>query len=404
MIKIGSLLTALHDSTPKYDALPFFVKKIFRAAGNTGLPAQDDSAVYRITKNERTLTDTQASGISIQTGLHSLVRHLFQVIPEDSTMPLLLRFGAKPAMGQTNRPALLFAIAHQFFRCVAAAKNEAENIIPEVYNRAVEHPSIMIDPSDNGAIALFANEVEGFCPLCNPPKKFTYKRDGSPSNFTTVRIFPQDLDSEDRDRFIQELGEEPESPDCFENRIAVCRECADLMYSPLLGHDLETSKRLREVKLSFIKKRKAQNDAYNADLGSRINEVLDAIRTKKVFDLPEDEEIDLTYDPVTVERKIPTDQDLSDKVTVMAIRHYENIRLHFYYLDKVQEGTFDETCDQVKRAYRIFSRSIGHNNQVEIFEAMVRWLNEKTFNDDKYRTACEVVISFFVQDCEVFVA
>lgn len=403
MIKIGSFLTSLHESTPKYDTLPLFVKKIFRAAGNMALWNQDDSAAYRIVNDERTLSSNQASGISLKTGLHPLVRHLTNAIPEDSTVSLLQRFEVEPDGGQTNRSALIYALARQFFRCVDAANNEAENVIPSFYQRAVEHPSIMFDPSDSGSLALFVNEVGGFCPLCSPPKKLTYRRDGTPSNFTTIQIFPDDLSPEEKPDFVAAIGDEPESHDAFENRIAVCRDCADRHHT-LFGYDVEEAKRLKAVKESFAKKRKAQQEAYSSELGTQINEVLDAVRTKRVFDLPEDEEVDLTYDPVMVCRKIPTDEDLCDKVTRMAVKHYDKIRLHFFYLDKAQEGTFDETCDQVKKAYRIFARQIGHQNQEEIFNQMVRWLNEKTFNSDKYITACEIVISFFVQNCEVFVA
>lgn len=401
-IEIGSLLTALHDSTPKYDSLPLFVKKIFRAAGNTVLWSQDDSAAYRIASGERKLSDQQARGIDVRTNLHQLMRHLSIAIPEDSTRDLMTRFGAATC-GAVNRQALLYAIANQFFRCVGAANNEAENIIPDYYRNADDHPSIMFDPSDNGSLALFANEVGGFCPLCTPHKKFTYKRDGTPSNFTTIQIFPEGLSGDELASFIAELGEEPESFDSFENRIAVCRDCAD-HYHSLFGYDLNEAKKLRDIKLKFAATRKGQKEASDAGLSRKINEILDAIRAKKVFDFPDDEDFEITYDPKDVARKIPVDEDLCVKVTMMAVRHYDNIRRHFYYLDKVQEGTFDDVCDEVKKAYRIFSRTYGHQSQEAIFNAMVDWVNQKTFNDESYRTACEIVVSFFVQNCEVFVA
>lgn len=402
-LKISDFLTTLYQSSSGYSDLPFFVKKLFKNAGNDALWNQDASAAYKIASGERTVSSNQASGIDLNANLHRVIRYLTKEIPEDSTLSLLTRFGV-PACGGTNRTALMFALAHQFFRCIYAAGNEADNIIPDFYRRACDHPSIMTDPEDSGTLALFANEVGGFCPLCAPPKKFTYKRDGSPSNFTTIQIFPSGLDNETKEAFARELGDEPESYDAFENRIAVCRDCADAHCSPLFGPDLEEAKRLKAIKESFMKRRKAQQDANDSELGAKINDILDAIRTKKVFEVPEDEEVDLTYDPHLVARKITTDDDLCDKVTRMAVKHYDNIRRHFYYLDKTQEGTFDDICDQVKRVYRIFSRSYGHKSQEEIFNALVAWLNQKTYNSEAYVTACEIVISFFVQDCEVFVA
>ena len=84
----------------------------------------------------------------------------------------------------------------------------------------------------------------------------------------------------------------------------------------------------------------------------------------------------------------------------MSLRHYENIKKHFALLDKVEEGTFDDIATSVKHIYNKFSRT--YSTQEEIFNALVDWLNEKTFNDSNYRTACEIVMAFFIQDCEVF--
>ena len=40
------------------------------------------------------------------------------------------------------------------------------------------------------------------------------------------------------------------------------------------------------------------------------------------------------------------------------------------------------------------------NNKYQIFNQMVDWLMTKTLSESK--EACEIVISFFVQNCEVF--
>ncbi len=395
-VTLQTFLNTLYVSTSQYDNLVMFVKRLFRRAGNNGLYGQSDSAVYKIVNGERTLTSTQMEGINIKTKLHSLVNFLTGQIPEESTVNLLTFFGVENVK-TTSRDALMFALANQFFRCVNAPNNEADDIVPEYYEKAVINPSIMFDPTDLSAMTLFINEVDNRCPVCSEHKKFTYKRDGTPSNFTLIRIYPEGLSGEIKNEYLRKLGKEPESFDSFDNNIAVCRDCAN-MYC-LLGDNAEESLKLKKLKEGIKQRKKVQAEAYNADLSPQISQILTAIKTNKVFEIP-DEEIDLLYDPVDVKRKIPDDPDLCEKVTLMSLRHYENIRKHFAVLDKSEEGTFDDIATSVKHIYNKFARE--YDTHEEVFNALVDWLNERTFNDNNYRTACEIVIAFFVQDCEVF--
>ena len=397
MLSLKDYLNTLYESTPRYDAAPVFVKKIFRKAGNTALTTQTDSSVYKIINEGRCLSSTQSDGIDIKTRLHTLMNHLLSVIPEESTNDLLLAFGVT-GLAQTNRTALMFALAHQFFRCVAAVNNEAKNVIPGIYEKAVINPSIMFDPTDIASMSLFANEVGGHCPFCEVHKKFTFRNDGTPSNFTIVKIFPEGLSETSKPAFIRAFGQEPDNLDAFENNVAMCRECADWHY--LQGENLDEAKRLKEVKERYAKIRRIQKEAYEADLSPQINEILNAIKSNRIFDEDPDEAADLLYDPTVVKNKIPSDIELCEKITLMALRHYDNIKKHFALLDKVDEGTFDDIATSIKHIYNKFART--YSTQEEIFNALVDWLNEKTFNDSKYRTACEIVMAFFVQDCEVF--
>ncbi len=328
-VTLQTFLNTLYVSTSQYDNLVMFVKKLFRRAGNNGLYGQSDSAVYKIVTDGRTLTSTQVDGIDIKTKLHSLVNFLTGEIPEESTINLLSSFGVESTK-TTSRDALMFALANQFFRCVNAPNNEADDIVPEYYEKAVINPSIMFDPTDITAMILFANEVDNHCPICEEHKKFTYKRDGTPSNFTLIKIYPDGLSGEIKNEYLRRLGKEPESFDSFDNNIAVCRDCANMRF--LLGDNVEESLKLKKLKEGFKQRKKVQSEAYEADLSPQISEILTAIKTNKVFEEP-DEEIDLLYDPVDVQRKIPDDPDLCEKVTRMSIRHYENIRKHFAVLD-----------------------------------------------------------------------
>lgn len=41
-----------------------------------------------------------------------------------------------------------------------------------------------------------------------------------------------------------------------------------------------------------------------------------------------------------------------------------------------------------------------NNNQEAVYYALVNWIDEKTNHYSKM--ACEILVAFFIQDCEVF--
>jgi hypothetical protein len=60
--------------------------------------------------------------------------------------------------------------------------------------------------------------------------------------------------------------------------------------------------------------------------------------------------------------------------------------------------TTEIISSQIKTHYLLLKQQGG--NQKEIFEAMVSWLQKQTKQDN--REASEIIISYFIQNCEIF--
>ncbi|MDI3410293.1 hypothetical protein QKW52_07370 [Bacillus sonorensis] len=78
--------------------------------------------------------------------------------------------------------------------------------------------------------------------------------------------------------------------------------------------------------------------------------------------------------------------------------YYLYIKQQFKQLDKQYPNSFDVIATQIKSFYLIISRS--ETSQEVIYEQLTEWLSKKTENSSL--GACGIIISFFIQNCEVF--
>ena len=70
----------------------------------------------------------------------------------------------------------------------------------------------------------------------------------------------------------------------------------------------------------------------------------------------------------------------------------------FRDIEKNSSFNFNVLSGQIRACFVKMDATGANKN--EIFESMVDWINNKTQNIS--RMACEAIISFFVQHCEVF--
>ena len=109
-------------------------------------------------------------------------------------------------------------------------------------------------------------------------------------------------------------------------------------------------------------------------------------------------DVDLNYTPVPVREKIkPENVRLFLGVKTQVNVYFNDVHEAFQQLGREGKLRFNSFCQQVKYMYVTF-RDKGYD-QNKIFYEMTKWLCDTTGEE---WGNCEIVISYFVQKCEVF--
>lgn len=181
-----------------------------------------------------------------------------------------------------------------------------------------------------------------------------------------------------------------ESADDPNNMIALCPECA-ARYK--LGNYPLWTYRMREIKKQF------QENASDKELLSE-QKVQDGVRKvlAKIPAMRPDHPVDLNYDPVMLRKKIEPDNISLYLKTQAHVNYYFNC-VHETFQEMGREGLlrFKPFCEQVKINY-LNLKEQGRGQQ-QIYRQLTDWLQSGTNEERDY---CEIVISYFIQKCEVF--
>lgn len=173
------------------------------------------------------------------------------------------------------------------------------------------------------------------------------------------------------------------------NLIAMCPDCAK-KYD--LGRNDDSVKRMRAIKDRFLELASIQETVSEQKLEEDVCRVL-----QKVSSLPCPTDVDLNYVPVTISQKVPNNPELMARIKVWVNLHYPDVHATLQDLNRENKLRFEPFCMQVRLVY-LNLKSKGYS-QNDIFEGMIKWLMDAT--NEGYHP-CEVVISYFVQKCEVF--
>lgn len=246
------------------------------------------------------------------------------------------------------------------------------------------------DFSDNEKMILFS-EVGGRCPLCGDP--LSHKKNGQIyKTFEVAHIYPANplpaevllLKNEKR------LSEDVNS---LKNVIAVCRKCHKKFDTPRTIEEYQKWYRLKQ-KLIQEAETKSTYQLFNVE--AEIITVLKRINSSD----SENELIQLSYQSLKIDEKT---NDTLPYILKKAIKsdvvdYFDFIRKQFIEIDKVTPYKFDTLASQVKSFYCKCMQT--NQSQEYIYNVLVDWLDEKTNRYSK--KACEILVAYFVQDCEVF--
>lgn len=214
------------------------------------------------------------------------------------------------------------------------------------------------------------SEVSGKCPFCN-----------------------HELVSEDGDEVVEsyKIIKFPASGhvDRFEY-LAVCNNCYE-RYKDITKVDL--LQRLQDKKKVIVARKSFEKAVDALEMEKEIVQVLDALTVTKPADMPK-----LQYSPVEVQDKIPDDNMLCSKILTNVVQYFPFVGEKLKELNNERKLTYEKISEDVRRAYLEFASN--EDRKEVIFNQLCEWLADKAQTDKK--SACEVIISYYVQNCEVF--
>src|SRR5690625_1269525 len=176
----------------------------------------------------------------------------------------------------------------------------------------------------------------------------------------------------------------------YENLIALCPECFSM-------HTLSPSEdyieELLDIKNMLMDRELGEKSLSVLSIEKGIENILQNLGSVDYRLLPK-----LNYDAVKVEDKIYKNDFL------LIRKNIENVTSYFLFIDEKLKGLakenrvhYEQLSMQVRMAYIEASKSLV--GQAEIYESLVDWLYKKT---KQRKESCEIMISYFVQKCEVF--
>ncbi|MCM3732353.1 HNH endonuclease [Fictibacillus nanhaiensis] len=244
--------------------------------------------------------------------------------------------------------------------------------------------------SANENIFLFS-EVEGMCPLCT--KTLMYEKNGKKMKiFEGAHIYPLHPTPTEKKLLMNEerLHEDVNNLD---NIIALCRDCHKKFDNPRTADEYRKLVKMKKLLISRTHARAGYSD-FQIEL--EIKHIILAL----VDETDDTNESPLSMNALKLNTK--ANKTLS-KLTKRKIRneitdYYFFIQKQFMQLDKQYPKSFDRIATQVKSFYLNISKT--ETSQENIYEQLTEWLSKKTENSST--VSCAIVISFFIQNCEVF--
>lgn len=246
--------------------------------------------------------------------------------------------------------------------------------------------------SPNQNILLFS-EVDGICPLCSEllmyeKKKRNHKR------YEIAHIYPlnptptEKILLKDEEKLSDDLND-------LKNLICLCTDCHTKFDKP---RTIEDYRKMVALKKKIILKHREKEIWSNYTIESSIIKILQILSSDDELVNYEDDILD--YDPQTIDEKTnDTIKTLTKrKIKLNVEEYYSFIKSKFKELDSLQPMSTEVISSQIKIYYLKMEQQ--YESQHDVFEGVVDWVNRKTGSISK--DASEIIVSYFVQNCEVF--
>jgi len=287
--------------------------------------------------------------------------------------------------------------------------DEIANVVPRIFKCFIEAALSEKDTIDTGVISTSAISIEdgsatnldtlllieagNRCPKCGKSLMNSNAKGRSRKEYSVTQIFPDNLDRTQYAQFrkIFNVGNDHNSPN---NLIALCASCSAEYKADL---QIDEFHKMVEIKKQLQQRQKLQQLSDRLELETEIREIINAIADVK----SDTEMVPLKMDALVVDKKISADDHLLlNTVKSDAVLYYRFIESAFADLDEQQSGTFDIIASQFRQMFlRLKAEKI---DSPAIFDGITNWVKAKVGADNVNDMAIRIVVSFFVQNCEVF--
>ena len=245
------------------------------------------------------------------------------------------------------------------------------------------------NPTENMGLVLY-DEVGGICPKCTKP--LMRKSNGRMTKlFEVAHIYPYSPRPHEVD-LLKSEERLSEDVDDEGNLIALCRDCHKIFDNP---RTIEGYREMVAIKKELQCLSNLKKSWFDNSIDDEINKVIASLASYSGEALEE-----LSLEAITVDSKSDETLGILVKLKIKNyVRYfYSDIKSKFSELDKVKPYTSDTIYSQVKTYYLKLKK--GNLNQPQIFSALTDWIKNST--DCKSTEVSEIMVSFFVQNCEVY--
>lgn len=232
------------------------------------------------------------------------------------------------------------------------------------------------------------DEVHSICPLCGITL-FNKKNGKTIQLWEIAHIYPHSPTQAQ----LEVLGDVPkvENVESVENLIPLCRACHKT-------YDIDTTQdeylKLYKMKRELSHRQRLKSVLAGVNIEKDIVNVIE-----KMSEMDGAQHIDLRLSPVRVKNKIVNNRLLLNKILANVTQYHAMIRACFQEMDAKKTNTSCIIGSSISIAYLKTTQEELGVDQEFIFDSLVEWLCSKTREN---RSACEIIISYFVQNCEVF--
>lgn len=238
---------------------------------------------------------------------------------------------------------------------------------------------------------LLYNEVDGRCPICG--SVLTYTKNGKINkSFEVAHIYPANPRPEEKE-LLKDEDRLSDDVNDLKNVIAVCRICHKKFDTPRMVDEYRSWVRLKR---KLIHEAELKNTYAMFNVEVEIKKVLESLNEANI----DEELVPLSYESLKIDQKCNETLPYLIRKSIKrdVVDYFDYIQRLFIEIDRDTPYKFDTLASQIKGFY--FKCMQVNSNQENIYATLVDWLNEKTNGYSK--RACEIVVAYFIQDCEVF--